>query len=74
MLTIQCVLVQDSDLASDRTGFLDLKEYEEVKKLMDLGYRHAQRLYDSGEFDRFDSSMCRQGWGWRLWPQRSFGS
>ncbi|CAD7702017.1 unnamed protein product [Ostreobium quekettii] len=66
--------LQDSYLASERADFMSLKEYDEVKKLMDLGYRHAQRLYDGGEFDRFDSSMCRQGWRWRLWPQWSFGS
>ncbi|CAD7694798.1 unnamed protein product [Ostreobium quekettii] len=65
---------QDDELGAQRMDFLSLKEYEEVRELMELGYRHAQRLYDRGAFDKFDVSMCQQGWSWRLLPQWSFSS
>lgn len=62
---------QDETLASQRVSFLALREYEEVKKLMDLGYQHAQRLCDMGVFDRFDDRLCRRKWKWLRLPQWS---
>lgn len=65
---------QDHCLMYERMDFLSLKEYEEVKKLMQLGYEHAQRLFDAGVFDKFDDSMCQQRWGWLPRPQWVFSS
>lgn len=59
---------EDETLASQRVGFLSLKDYDEVTNLMDLGYKHAQRLYDDGVFDKFDDSLCRRKWRWPSLP------
>lgn len=57
---------QDVNLEFERMDFLKLKEYNEVKRLMQLGYDHAQMLSDMGIFDGFDASSCQK---WRWWPK-----
>ncbi|KAG2488016.1 hypothetical protein HYH03_013451 [Edaphochlamys debaryana] len=37
-----------------RMDMLSLKQYEEVKHIMQLGYEYAQRLHHDGHFDHFE--------------------
>lgn len=39
-----------------RLDMLELKELRQFKKIITTGYRYAQRLHESGAFERFDTS------------------
>ncbi|GMH37657.1 hypothetical protein BSKO_05530 [Bryopsis sp. KO-2023] len=49
---------QDEELKFDRFDFLSLKNYDEVMRLMEMGYAFAEKKYSRGEFDKFDTSSC----------------
>jgi hypothetical protein len=38
---------------------LQLKQYEEIRRIMRLGYKYAHRLHLSGSFNRFDTSKVK---------------
>lgn len=47
---------QDTNLVrKGRMDMLELKAYEEIKRIMNLGYQYAQKQHEDGKFAVFDT-------------------
>lgn len=61
LLVHHCCLQDPHIVRNGRMDMLELKEFKQIKKIILLGYRFAQRKHEEGEFDRFDmTGMLKQ--------------